>query len=149
MKLKNGANRVMVWRNRADVTLVLARGTAEVYRRTLDIDPRAMSEEIWEAASCHLAQIRQLALQAAHRPPILQPLMVRDATGDGPAPCRVLVPFGSKGEYRLEVASNLYPLPENIRRTRLCQLADEIALCARTARARSQQLSPNSLHPAA
>jgi|GEM_PF-5712904 len=149
MKLKNGANKVMIWRNQADVTLVLAQGGAEVYRQTLDIDPRTASEEIWAAAAQHLNQIGQWARQAAAQPPVLQPLMVRDAASEVAAPCRVLVPFGLKGEYRLEVTSNLYPLPERARQDRLCRLADEIAFCARIARTRSRPVSPVSLHPAA
>lgn len=149
MKLKNGANTVMVWRNQADVTLVLAQGGSEVYRRTLDIDPRAASEDIWGAAALHLSRIAQLARQAAAQPPVLQPLMVRDVASDMAGPCRVLVPFGLKGEYRLEVTSNLYPLPESARQKRLCQLADEIGTCARIARARSRPVSAATLNPAA
>jgi hypothetical protein len=149
MKLKNGANKLMVWRNQADVTLVLAHGGAEVYRRTLDIDPRATSEEIWAAAAVHLSRIGQLARQAAAQSPVLQPLMVRDADSTDAASCRVLVPFGLKGEYRLEVTSNLYPLPESVRQNRLCQLAEEIASCARIARSRTRPVSAASLHPAA
>ena len=149
MKLKNGADRVMIWRNQADVTLVLAANGAEVYRRTLDIEPRAISEEIWGAAARHLTRVSRLARQAAAQPPILQPLMLRKAGGLVTAPCRVLVPFGPKGEYRLEISSNLYPLPDDSRRLRLQMLADEIAACARIARDRSQPTSAAALNPAA
>jgi hypothetical protein len=149
MKLKNGANRVMIWRNQTDITLVLAKDTAEVYRQTLAINPRSITEAIWIAAADHLTELSRSARRAAAQPCVLQPLMLRDTDVSGASPCRVLIPFGAKGEYRLEIASNLYPLPEASRCRSLALLADEIASCAQIAWSHGQPDSVWALHPAA
>ncbi|MFD2262988.1 hypothetical protein ACFSM5_08825 [Lacibacterium aquatile] len=144
MKIKNGAEKVLFWRNRADVTLVLARGSTEVGRCQLPIDPQSLTGDIWHMIACCLRAMAGDARRDAHDGMVIQPVPVRDPA-DGTAHTLIHIPFGPRGDNRLEIASNLYPLPEAVRTRHLSRLADEFEACARLA----DQYARPALEPAA